>query len=140
VYAIARNWIDDRPHIDRVASISWTDAHLFDGAFQGFDQWIAGFSDRDGNAAGHAALPAATESGADNLTGRCLQISIGHDEQVVLCAPCSLHPFSMRGCSLIDVPRDIGRADETDRRNFRVGEQGIDCFGASMNDIENAFR
>src|SRR5690606_40844722 len=52
-----------------------------------------------------------------------LDVSVRHDDHVVLGAAQRLHPLSEVGASFVDILRDGGRTDETDRGNVRVLQQ-----------------
>jgi hypothetical protein len=113
---------DQRAHIDFGAAIRGPDFHRAPGAAEPIDELVRDPADRDGNAARHAPFASAAErrelQGLDGL----LQVGVGHDNQVILGAPRRLNALPVRRASLVDVPRDIGRADKRDRPHQRMSQ------------------
>jgi hypothetical protein len=66
------------------------------------------------------------------------EVGVGHDDHVVLGAAQRLHALIVGSARVIDVLGDRGGADEADRRDVRMGEDGVDRLLVAVDDVEHA--
>ena len=97
-------------------------------------------ADSNGSGDRHAALACRSIGGAEQGLGGNLRIRVRHHDHVVFCAAERLHAFAVRGRGRIDVLGNRRRADETDRGNVGVSEQGLDGLTIPVHDVEHAGR
>ncbi len=88
----------------------------------------------------HAALARRAVARADQRVDRLVHVGVGHHHHVVLGAAEALHALSRRRAARIDIFGDRGRADEADRLNVGIVEDGVDRFLVAVDDIEDAGR
>ena len=70
--------------------------------------------------------PAEPNAGGHSRVGGLVEVGVGQHDHVVLGAAERLDPLAGRGAGVVDVAGDRGGADEADRGDVRVGEQGVD--------------
>src|SRR3546814_5244399 len=66
-----------------------------------------------------------------------VEIGIGHDDAVVLRAAHRLDALSVRDATVVDIMRDVRRADEADRADVGMVEDRVDHFLVAMDGLEN---
>jgi hypothetical protein len=93
-------------------------------------------ADRHDDRQRHAALARRTEGRARQIVDDLVEIGVGHDDAVVLGAAHRLDALSGGDAALIDIMRDVGRADEADRRDGGMIEDRVDHFLVAMDDLE----
>ena len=86
----------------------------------------------------HAALARRTEGSAREIVDDLIEIGIGHHDAVVLGTAHCLHALSGSNAAVVDVVRNIGRADEAHRADGRVIEDRIDHFLVAVDDLADA--
>ena len=82
--------------------------------------------------------PARAEGGAGQIVDDLVEVGVGHDDAVVLGAAEGLHALPVRGAARVDVLGDVGRADEADRVDVGMVEDGVDHFLVAVDDVEDA--
>ncbi|KFF34248.1 hypothetical protein G039_0319815 [Pseudomonas aeruginosa VRFPA01] len=87
-----------------------------------------------------AALAGGAAAGADQVAEDLGLVRVGEDHHVVLRPGEGLHPLQVRSAGAVHVLADGDRADEGNRPDVRVGEQGIDLFAAAMDHLQHALR
>ena len=108
---------------------------------QTFDQGIGGIvTDRDRDRDRRAAPAGRTVARAHQRIGGLLQVGIGHHHHVVLGAAQRLHAFAVRVPGLVDVLGPAVGADEADRRDFRMRQQGVDRLLVAIDHVQDAGR
>ena len=85
----------------------------------------------------HAAFARRAEGGAGQVAHHLVEIGVGHDDTVILRAAHRLHPLARAHAAFIDIMGDVRRADEADRRDVGMIEDGIDHFLVTVDDLEN---
>ena len=95
-------------------------------------------ADRHHNRQRHAALARAAERRAAQFVDHLVEIGVGHDDAVVLGPAHRLHALSGGDAALVDVMRDVGRADEAHRRDGGMIEDRIDHFLVAVDDLQDA--
>ncbi len=86
----------------------------------------------------HAAFARRSEGRTAQVGDGLVQIGVGHDDAVIFRAAHGLHALSSRDAAIIDIMSDVRRADEADRRNRRMVQNGVDHFLVALNHLENA--
>ncbi|MDF9754931.1 hypothetical protein OKW51_001894 [Pseudomonas hunanensis] len=89
---------------------------------------------------GHAALAGCAEGGADQGVDGLGTVGVGQHHGVVLGAHHRLHALAVLAAQVVDVGADLGRANERDRLDIRVGADAIDHLLAAMHHVEHAGR
>ena len=69
-----------------------------------------------------------------------VHVGVGHHHHVVLGAAEALHALARRRAARIDVLGDRRRADEADRLDVGIVEDGVDRLLVAVDDVENAGR
>ena len=88
---------------------------------------------------GHAAFASRAKGRAAKVVHHLIEISIGHHNAVVFRAAHGLNAFARCHTAFVDVMRNIGAANEADRRNILMIQNRIDHFLIAMNDLQKAF-
>jgi hypothetical protein len=88
----------------------------------------------------HAAFAGRAVGRAHQCIDRHVEVGIGHDHHVVLRPTECLHPLSVGGARLVDVPGDRSRTDEADRLDVGMFKECVDRLLAALDDIEDALR
>src|SRR3546814_15643017 len=65
-----------------------------------------------------------------------VEIGIGHDDAMVLRAAHRLDALSVRDAAVIDIMRDVRRADEADRADVGMVEDRVDHFLVAVDGLE----
>ena len=97
-------------------------------------------ADRHGDRDRHAALAGRAVAGADQGIDRLVHVGVGHDDHVVLGAAEALRPLPGRGGPRIDVFGDRRGADEADRPDVGIVEDGVDRLLVAVDHVEDAGR
>ena len=117
------------------------DAQRFDARLQDIDQLVGNFvADADTDRDCHAAFAGGTVGRAHERVGDVFEVGIGQDQHVILGAAHGLAALAVGGGGGVDVFRDRGRANETDRLDARVVQQCIDRFLVTVDHVEHARR
>ncbi len=95
-------------------------------------------ADGDGDGDGHAALAGGAVGGADEGVGGLVEVGVGHDDHVVLCAAEGLDALAVFGAGGVDVLGDGRGADEGDGLDGGVREDGVDGGLVAVDDVEDA--
>ncbi len=86
------------------------------------------------------ALAGGAVAGADQRVDRLVHVRVGHDDHVVLGAAEGLHALIVLAAFLVDVLGDRRGADEADRVDVRMMEQGVDGLLVAVDDVPHAVR
>ncbi len=117
------------------------DAQVIDTLNQPGAQAVCGLlADGHRNADRHAAFACAAVARADQRVDGVVHIGVGHDDHVVLCAAEALRALPVGRGAGVDVLRDVGAADEPDRLNHRMFEDGVDGLLVTVHHLEHARR
>lgn len=103
-------------------------------------QFIADITDGQHHRDRHAALAGRTVGGADQRFHRAVQVRVRHHHQVVLGAAQRLHPLAVARAGFIDVLGNRRGADEAERGDVGMGEQGVHRLLVAVHHIEYAGR
>ena len=87
---------------------------------------------------GHAALPRRSERRAGEVLDHEVEVGVGQDDGVVLGPAHGLDAFARSGAAPVDVVGDVRRADEADRRDARVVEDGIHRLDVAVHNVEHS--
>ncbi len=106
-----------------------------------FDEGVGRFgADGHSDRQGHATFASRAIGGADDVLHHLVEVGVGHDNPVVLGTTHGLNTFPVGGARGIDVLSDVGRADEADGPDIRMGQQCVDGFLVAVDDLEDTFR
>ena len=86
----------------------------------------------------HAALAGRAERRAGEIVDHLVEIGVGHDDAVVLGPAHRLHALARGDPALVDVMRDVGRADEADRGDVRMVEDRVDHLLVAVDHLQQA--
>ena len=129
----------DHRAVMRVGIGRHADAQPLDRRDQLLAQRVGGVvADRDHDRQRHAALAGRAERRAGKIVDDLVEVGVGHDDAVVLGAAERLHALPVRGAARVDILRDVGRADEADRRDVGMVEDRVDHFLVAVDDVEDA--
>ena len=95
-------------------------------------------TDRDDDGQRHAALTGRTEGRRGDVLGSELQVRVGQDDGVVVCAAESLDALAVGDAGVLDDVRHRGGADEGDRVDARVGQDIGDQVAVTSQHVEHA--
>ncbi len=101
------------------------------------DQRFTHMPHGDGDAAGHAALAGAAERREFDRTDGLVDISVGHDDQMILGTAGCLHPLAVARAGFIDRAGDGRRAHERDRAYERMRKQRPRGLAVAVHDAED---
>ena len=124
---------DQRAHVGRRVGAR-ADRQLLDPLADLVHQRLGDVADRDGDRHGHAALPGGAEGGRDEAVGGEIEVGVGEHDRVVLGPAERLHALAVGGARLEDVLRDRRGADERDRGDAGVLEDGVDRLLVAVDD------
>ena len=118
-----------------------SDAQVVDPLDQPGAQPIRGLiADRHRDADRHATFARAAVAGADQRVDGLVEVGVGHHDHVVLGAAEALRTLAGRRGGRVDVVGDVGAADETDRLDVGVVQDGVDGFLVAVHDLEHTGR
>ena len=118
-----------------------SDLQAFDPRHQFFQQPVCGLrADRHRHRNGHAALAGGAVAGADQRIDGLVEVGVRHHDHVVLGAAETLRAFVVGAGGRVDIFRDRRRADEADRLDARIGQDGVDRLLVAVDDVEHARR
>ena len=131
---------DERTHIGLVVGIG-ADSQAFDLRNELFDETVCRLlTNRNRNGNSHAALAGRTVTCAHQRVYRLVEIGIRHDDHVVLRTAEALRALAVHGGRAIDVTGDRRRADEGDRADIGIGQNGVDSALVAVDDVQDAGR
>src|SRR3546814_7452391 len=82
----------------------------------------------------YTTLFRSAEGRAGQIIDDLVEIGIGHDDAMVLRAAHRLDALSVRDAAVIDIMRDVRRADEADRADVGMVEDRVDHFLVAVED------
>ena len=126
---------DEGTHVGAVTTV--TDVQVSDAIGDLADERVGDPTDGNDRGDRHAPLAGRTEAGVDGRVGGEVEIGVGQHDHVVLGAAQRLDPLAVSRRGLVHVPRDGRRADERDRLDIRMREQGIDRDLVALHDVED---
>ncbi|CQA10038.1 Uncharacterised protein [Mycobacteroides abscessus] len=119
----------------------WPDHELAGTLGQSVDEALrGGLTHRDRDRDRHAALAGRAVSGTDQRVDGLVDIGVRHDDHVVLGAAKALGAFTIGGGGLVDVLRNGGRSDESDRGDTRIVQQCVHGGLVPVDNVEDAGR
>ena len=128
---------DDGTHLDAlVEPVADLDLRAIGGDELG--QLFPDATDRDDDGQRHAALTGRTEGRRGDVLGSELQVRVGQDDGVVVCAAESLDALAVGDAGVLDDVRHRGGADEGDRVDARVGQDIGDQVAVTSQHVEHA--
>ena len=130
---------DQRAHLD-TGRQTRPDLEFAGARRQAFDQSIGHVADRDGDRDRHAALARRTVGGTDQCVDGLVEVDIGHDDEVVLGTAERLDALAGGATGSVDGLGHGCRANEADRGDARIVEQGIDGCLVAVEHVEDARR
>ncbi len=130
---------DHRAHLDALVQAIPRDPPS-GGLRDGLGEGRGRFPNRDHERGRQAALPGAAKRAVGHDGGRHVQVGIGQDDGRVLGPTLGLHPLAVGRRAAVDVAGDGRRADEADRADQRVVEQGVDGVRAAVHHVHHARR
>ena len=83
--------------------------------------------------------PAEPKAAPDKSFTTWSRIGVGHDDTVVLRAAKCLDALRILRAAMVDVMRDVGRADKADRRDVRMVEDRVDHLLVAVDHLQQAF-
>ena len=131
---------DQRTHVG-LGIVVGADLEARDARGEALDQRVADpVAHRHRHRDRHAALAGRAVACPHQRVGRLVEIGVGHDDHVVLGTAQRLHPLIVRRARAVDVFADGGRADEADRADAGVGEDGVDRLLVAVYHVDHAGR
>src|SRR3546814_3814881 len=79
------------------------------------------------------------EGGAGQVVHHLVEVGVGHDDAVILGPAHRLYPLAVRDAAVVDIMRNVRRADEADRADVGMVENRVDHFLVAVDDLQNAF-
>lgn len=142
---VAANPVDGVPSDQRaevrLGVVTAADPQRADALLQTGDQSVGGvLADRDGDGDRHTALPRRAVPGADQGVHGLVEVGVRHHDHVVLGAAEALGALAVGRGGGVDVRGDRGGADEAERADAGVFEEGVDALLAAVDDVQDARR
>ena len=128
---------DQRPHLGFLID-AWGNLQRAHPWRQFGYEFVARRSDCDRNGHRHATLPGGAIGGAHQRIHGIVDIGVGHHHHVVLRPAQRLHALTGGGAALVDGFRDGGGADEADRGDAGVSDNGFHRFPPALHHGEHA--
>ena len=135
--AVAGGLRDDRPDVG-AALEAVTDRERLGAGHELIEQGLLGVAHGDHDRPGHAALPGGAERRPDDVGHGLGDDGVGHDHHEVLGAAQGLHALAVGGGALVDVLGHLGRADERDRVDAGMVEEGVHDVGGAVHEVDDA--
>src|SRR6478672_7146819 len=102
-------------------------------------QFVGGLlADGHDDRQGHAAFAGRAVGRAGQVLDDLIHVGVGQDDAVVLGAAHGLDAFPVRRAGLVDVGGDVGRTDEADGVDLRMGQDGVDRRLVAVDDVQHA--
>ena len=124
-----------RPHVTRSATIADLDVgHLcLDCLHECVPYGFHSYDHRNG----HASLARGTKTGIDGRIRNQLEISIRQNQHVILCPTQGLHALTGFGTRFVDIASNGSGTHEGNRFHIGVGQQGINSFFVTVDDVKD---
>ena len=117
------------------------DPHGRDLGDHPFTEFVGGLlADRNDDRQGHAAFTGGAIGRPGQVLDDLVHVGVGQDDAVVLGPAHGLDAFPVGRAGLVDIVGDIGRADEADGMDLRMGQDGVDRRLVAVDDVEHAGR
>ena len=104
------------------------------------DEVVSDRTDGDHDRDGHAPFAGRAVGGGNCGIGSYTDVCVGQDDHMVLGSPEGLHPLPVAGTRVVHVAGHRRASHEGHGIDSWVGEQGIDCFGITLDHAENPVR
>src|SRR3546814_16358050 len=75
------------------------------------------------------------EGGAGQVVHHLVEVGVVHDDAVILGPAHRLYPLAVRDAAVVDIMRDVRRADDADRAYVGLVEHRVDHFLFSLADL-----